>query len=178
MKVRSFSHVGLTVSDFEQAVRWYSDMFGFKLISEQVLTDEQVAKLWPLYKVDKTMVRLGFLRTPKGGVVEIFEFSNKVTPEHTVWNKPGATHFTLDVKNVDKWYGNLRSKGVEFLIEPQVTDGNHWVFLKDPDGNLVELIDLKANYFIIRVLGGLAGKFMARGKFKDYYMEKSYEGKL
>lgn len=178
MKIRSFSHVGLTVSNFEKSVKWYSDMFGLKLISEQILSEDVVKKLWPLYKIDKTTVRLGFLRAPKGGVVEIFEFSNKVTPEYTIWNKPGTTHFTLDVKNVDKWYINLKENGVEFVIKPQVTDGTKWVFLKDPDGNLVELIDLKANYHIIRILGGLAGKFMAKGKFKDYYKETGNERQL
>lgn len=169
MKIKSFSHVGLTVSNFENAVKFYSDTFGFKLISEQILGKEQVEKLYPLYKLHNTTVRLGFLRAPKGGVVEIFEFSPTLPAEHPVWNKPGPTHFTLDVRNVRKWYDTLIKKGIHFFSEPQETDGTDWVFLKDPDGNLVELIDLKINYPIIRLLGGLAGNVMAKTKFKKYY---------
>ncbi|MCT4687235.1 VOC family protein [Vallitalea sp.] len=105
MKIRSLSHVGITVSNFEDAVDFYSRTFGF-------------------------------LRAPKGGVVEIFEFFPSVPSQHPVWNKPGPTHFTLDVKNVKQWYNVLKAKGITFLCEPQNTDGTEWVFMKDPDGNL------------------------------------------
>jgi catechol 2,3-dioxygenase-like lactoylglutathione lyase family enzyme len=144
-------------------------MFGLMLIDEQTLSKEQANELHNLYGVKNTKVRLGFLRAPKGGVVEIFEFTPSLPETKTIWNKPGITHITFDVKNVPKWYGRLSKKGVDFFSEPQKTGVNEWVFLKDPDGNLVELIDLKSNYFIIRFLGGIAGRIMAKGKFKKYY---------
>jgi catechol 2,3-dioxygenase-like lactoylglutathione lyase family enzyme len=169
MKIRSISHVGLTVSNFENAVKWYSEMFGFKLISEQALNKKQVDSLFQLYNLHDTSIRFGFLRAPKGSVVEIFEFSSKHDCEKIVWNRPGYTHLAIDVKNINELYNELKEKGVYFFSEPQNTDGNEWVFLKDPDGNLIELIDLKKNYFLIRVLGGIAGKVMAKKEFKKYY---------
>lgn len=171
MKVRSLSHAGLTVSSFEKAVKWYHKVFGCWLISEQNLSKEQVKELRELYRVEDAKVRLGFLRFPKGGVIEIFEFTPSLPGEKLLWNKPGPTHITLDVKNVHRWYEYLKGKGIYFFSEPQNTEGNQWVFMKDPDGNLIELIDLKANYPAIRFLGGLVGKIMARSKFKKYYME-------
>ncbi|NDI34980.1 VOC family protein [Chengkuizengella sediminis] len=178
MKIKSISHVGLTVSNFEQAVKWYSDFFGFKLISEQTLDKKQVDKLYPLYHLHDTTIRLGFLRGPKSGIIEIFEFSNTLPTEHIIWNKIGATHITLDVKNVHKWYQHLKSRGIHFFSEPQTTAGTDWVFLKDPDGNLIELIDLKANYTIIRLVGNIAGKMMAKGKYKKYYLEDGHQDSL
>lgn len=169
MKIRSLSHVGLTVSNFENAVKWYSDMFGFKLISEQTLDKKQVESLYPLYKLHNTTIRLGFLRAPKGGVVEIFEFSPSLSAECVKWNVPGLTHFTVDVRNVYKWYDCLGRKGIHFFSEPQHTSGTDWVFMQDPDGNLIELIDLKFNYYIISILGNVVGKIMAKSKFKKYY---------
>lgn len=169
MKIRSLSHVGLTVSNFEKAVKWYHEHFGCWLISEQTLGKEQVNKLYELYGLRDTTIRLGFLRFPKGGVIEIFEFNPSLPSEKTLWNKPGPTHITLDVKNVHKWYNDLKDRGVYFFSEPQNTDGNQWVFLKDMDGNLIELIDLKLNYPAIRLFGALAGKQMAKTKFKNYY---------
>lgn len=171
MKIKSVSHVGITVKEFDKAVKWYHDMFGFQLISEQILDEEMVHKLWPLYHVKDSRVKLGFLRAPKGQVVEIFEFSNQKEGTLHEWNKPGPSHFTLDVKDVPKWYEAYKDK-IDFVIPPQVTDGNGWVFLKDPDGNLIELIDLKMNYFVIRILGGIAGHVMKRTKFKAYYKEE------
>jgi catechol 2,3-dioxygenase-like lactoylglutathione lyase family enzyme len=170
MKIRSISHSGLTVSNFENAVKWYYDIFGLRLISEQILDKEQAKRLYDLYKLQNTSIRLGFLRAPKGGVIEIFEFSPARKSEEVVWNKPGFTHITLDVRNVDKWYRKLKEKGVHFFSEPQDTSGAKWVFMRDPDGNLIELIDLRANYFAIRCLGGLVGKIMSSGKFKKYYI--------
>ena len=172
MKIRSLSHVGVTVSSFEKSVKWYYEKFGFRLIDEQILSKEQVKGLHNLYGLEGAEVRLGFLRAPKGGVVEIFEFSEAQTKTKLAWNSPGLTHLTLDVKNVNRWYKKLLEMGVIFRSPPQKTGVNEWVFLEDPDGNLIELIDLKSNYFVIRLLGGIAGKVMAKRKFKKYYLSK------
>ncbi len=169
MKIRSFSHVGLTVSDFGKAVKWYYDMFGFRLIEEQIIDKEQVNNLSGLYGLHDVDIRLGFLQVPKGGVLEIFEILPSLPAGRTVWNKPGLTHFTLDVKNVGKWCRLLQAKGVHFFSEPQKTGNTEWVFMEDPDGNLIELIDMKANYFAVKYFAGIAGKLMSRSKFKKYY---------
>lgn len=168
MRVKSLSHVGITVKDFKKSVQWYEKYFGFKLISESKFNEETVRSLEALYQARQGTLKLGFLRMPKGGVVEIFEFSHQEEKTTLNWNRPGVTHFTLDVKNINKWYEQYKDE-INFLSEPQTTDGNDWVFLKDPDGNLIELIDLKFNYFLIRVLGGIAGFFMKKTQFKNYY---------
>ena len=168
MKIKSVSHVGITVGDFDRAVKWYHENFGFKLISVQTLDEKTVKALWPLYQVEKSSVKLGFLRAPKGQVVEIFHFSNPAPVVPLVWSRPGVTHFTLDVSNVPKWYSVNKNK-MNFVTAPQVTDGTHWVFLKDPDGNLIELIDLKLNYFVIRWIGGIFGSLMKRTQYKKHY---------
>ena len=170
MRIKSLSHVGITVTDFAAAVKWYHEKFGFWLVSEQELAKEQISELQELYQVKDAAVRLGFLRAPGGGVVEIFEFNPSLPGEKTIWNKPGVTHLTLDVKNVHRWYVHLKTQGVSFFSAPQITDGNEWVFLQDPDGNLIELIDLKINYPLIRIFGGIAGKIMAKRNFKKYYL--------
>ena len=169
MKVRSLSHVGITVTNFGESIRWYNDMFGFKLINEESLTSQELEKLSKLYNVHNSSVKFGLLVIPKGGIIEIFEFSNKLESPPLKWNMPGTTHLCLAVRNVPKWYDTLKSKGVKFLTTPQQTGSTHWVFLQDPDGNLIELIDLKFNYTIIRFLGRLVGKILAKSKFKRYY---------
>lgn len=168
MKVKSLSHVGITVSSFEKAVKWYDDIFGFKLIDEQFMTKEQVNNLSDLYGVKDVSTHLGFLRCPKGGIIEIFEFSKTEKGSKVLWNKTGVTHLTLDAKNIGKYYKELKAKGVKFFSTPQKTGNVEWVFLQDPDGNLIELIDLKGNYFDIRHLGLIVTKVMG-GKFKKYY---------
>lgn len=169
MKIRSISHVGVTVSDFEKSVKWYYEMFGFRLLNEEILPKEQVKGLYNLYGLKDATIRLGFLRAPKGGVIELFEFSPAQAKSKIVWNKPGLTHLTLDIKNINKWYKNLSKRDVKFLSAPQKTGKVEWLFLQDPDENLIELIDLKSNYMVIRRLGGIVGKMMSNKKFKKYY---------
>ena len=67
------------------------------------------------------------------------------------------------------YYKKLSAKGVKFFSEPQKTGTVDWVFLSDPDGNLIEIIDLKGNFFAIKYLGGLVGALMKKTKFKKYY---------
>lgn len=169
MKIKSFSHVGITVNDFKSAVQWYNLNFGFKLIDEQYIDKDKVNELNKLYGVKDTSIHLGFLRTPKGGVIEIFEFSVKNDKAKLNWSIPGVTHLTLNVNNVEQWYKELSKRGIKFLCAPQKTGRIQWVFLEDPDGNLIELIDLKENRLIIKTIGGLVGSIMKKGKFKNYY---------
>ena len=170
MKARGFNHVGITVKDFNKAVRWYRDVFGFSLISKGGLDAERMSRMKKLYNLpDGMSVRFGFLLGPRGGLIEIFEFSETAPFEHC-WNRPGTHHFTLDVKNIGKWYKKLSERSdVEILNEPQRDDGADWFFFRDPDGNLIELMDLHANYFPIKYMSRLIGFFMRKGNFKDYY---------
>lgn len=169
MNIKSFGHVGITVSNFSKAVKWYNDNFNFKLIDEQHMDKNMVNKLNNLYGLKDTSIHFGFLRAPKGGVIEVFEFSTKSLKSKVVWNRPGITHMALNVKNIDYWYEKLSQKGVKFFSKPQKSGKVQWVFLEDPDGNLIELIDLKENYFIIKWIGGLVGTMMKKNKFKKYY---------
>lgn len=170
MRIKSLSHAGLTVKNFDKAVKWWWEVFRFPLISETPMSADQLYEMKKLYNLRKGIsLRLGFLRLPKGGVLEIFEFSENEELNHC-WNRPGPTHVTLDATDVKGWYKKLQERGdVELLCEPTFKDGAWWFFFRDPDGNLIELIDLRFNYFAIRVLGRIAGFFMRKGKYKKYY---------
>jgi catechol 2,3-dioxygenase-like lactoylglutathione lyase family enzyme len=169
MRIKSLSHAGLTVCDFERSVAWYHERFGFFLVSEDRLGPEATEALFPLYGVEGASVRMGFLRAPGGGVIEIFEFEPKRASAPTAWNATGFTHAALNVSGVASWIKRLERRGVDFVVPVQHTGGVDWTFLRDPDGNLLELIDLKASRPALRLLGGLVGALLARGKFAGYY---------
>ena len=88
------------------------------------------------------------------------------------WNAPGFTHAALDVSGLGPWIEGLGRKGVEFVTPAQRTGNVDWAFLRDPDGNLVELIDLKASRPALRLVGGLLGLLYKRGKFAAYYRDR------
>ena len=169
MKVKSLCHAGITVRNLEEAARWYWKVFRLPLVTAGEMSKTDLERMKALYRLDDCSLRFGMLLCPKGGVIEIFEFSRLEQAEHR-WNSPGVTHFTLDVNRVRSWHETLSAlDDVEVLTPVQTTDGNEWFFFRDPDGNLVELIDLKFNYFLLRYLGKIAGFFMRKGPYRRVY---------
>ncbi len=169
MKARSFSHTGITVVDFDKFVQFYAEHFGCRLVA---VGDSEPAWIRGFFGVEaeEPKCRIGWLRTPGGGMLEIFEFTPQQPAEKVAWNRVGLTHISVDVKNSYKWYDDLKKKGVEIVSEVQESKHGHtFFFAKDCDGNLIELIDLKYRYPLLRYLGGLGGWLFRRGMYKKHY---------
>jgi len=59
---------------------------------------------------------------------------------------------------------------VEIVEEPQQSKHGHtFFFAKDCDGNLIEIIDLKIRYPLLKYLGWFAGWLFRRGRYKEHY---------
>ena len=77
---------------------------------------------------------------PGGAVLEIFEFQPQQPLVQGPWNRVGLTHFSLNVRNTQKWHDYLVSKGVEIVSKPERSPRGHtFFFAKDCDGNLIEI---------------------------------------
>ena len=76
-------------------------------------------------------------------MLELFQFHPTENSETDKWNQPGYTHICLKVDNIFKVYEEMRKDGIEFFFAPDErgSQEEHWVFLKDPDGNMIELQD-------------------------------------
>lgn len=174
MKVKSFSHVGVTVSDFNRFVQFYWDVFGCPLVGVSETPPERVRSFFRVGEGHQApRCRIGWIRVPGGATIEIFEFQPQLPPEVIPWNRVGQTHFSFDVRNVHKWHAYLKAKGVEIVSEPEQSPRGHWFFFaRDFDGNLIELIDLRHMYSVLRWLGPLGGWLFRRGMYKQYYETK------
>ena len=174
MKVRSFSHVGLTVRDFNRTVQFYWEVFGCPLVG---VADTPPARVRSFFKVDgpAPACKIGWIRVPGGATLEIFEFQPQLPLEQGPWNRVGLTHFSLNVRNARKWHDYLKRKGVTIVSEPAKSpNGGQWFFfVKDCDGNLIELMDLGKMYYILGWLGPLGGFIFRRGMYKKYYEPKA-----
>ena len=170
MKARSLSHIGITVSDFNKAVKFYADVFGCSLVG---VSDQPSARVRSFFGVDgpAPSCKIGWVRAPGGGIIEIFCFEPKLPPEATIpWNRTGITHYSFNVRNCEKWYDYLQSKGVECVSKPEQSPGGHsFFFAKDMDGNLIEMIDLKIKHWLLEWGGALGGFLFRRGMYKRYY---------
>ena len=181
MRARSFSHVGITVRDFNTFVRFYWDVFGCPLVG---VSDTPSDRVKSFFGVDPSTTlgpgapapscKIGWIRVPGGAVLEIFEFQPQQPLVQGPWNRVGLTHFSLNVHNTQKWYDYLISKGVECVSKPEKSPRGHtFFFAKDCDGNLIELMDLGFMHYVLDWGGPLGGFLFRRGMYKKYYEPKN-----
>lgn len=131
-----FNHVGQCVTDLERSRRFYVEVFGF----------EEVRRLQP---PDAGSDRLLRLEAPIGMtacylkrgdfVLELLHFAGAgtVPGDDRVVNQPGLTHVSLGVDDLDAALAEVEAHGGEVLAD---TNLGRAVFVKDPDGQLVELL--------------------------------------
>lgn len=169
MKARSFSHTGITVQDFNRFVKFYWDVFGCPLVGVADTPPERVKSFFGVAG-EAPSCKIGWIRVPGGAVLEIFHFEPKQAAVAVPWNRVGLTHISFNVRNLQRWYDYLQSKGVECVSTPERSPRGHsFFFCRDCDGNLIELMDLGYMYHVLGWLGPLGGWLFRRGMYAKYY---------
>lgn len=131
-------HVGITVADRERCVEFYRDVLGFDVLDRFAVSGEAFAR-----GVDVAGATGRFAHLDGGDVrLELVEYD----PEGAACggsrvNQPGAKHVGCAVSDLDDFVASLPDS-VERLSDPQTTEsGTRIVFLRDPEGNLVEVLE-------------------------------------
>jgi catechol 2,3-dioxygenase-like lactoylglutathione lyase family enzyme len=169
MSVRSFSHVGITVSDFHKAVQFYWEVFGCPLVGVADTPPDRVRTFFGVAG-EAPRCKIGWIRVPGGGVLEIFHFTPSQPAEPIPWNRVGLTHISFNVRNLDRWHAYLVTKGVEIVSRPEKSPRGHsFFFVRDFDGNLIEMMDLGYMHYVLDWLGPLGGWLFRRGMYRQYY---------
>lgn len=139
------NHVGITVSNLERAIAFYTELGFGEPPSDWVFTI-QGEWLAQLVAEPGAVIRVAFL--PMGDeVLELLEYQTPPGEQQNI--KPnrdaGAMHVALNVADVQAVYDRLKAT-VEFNSPPQVVEmgpwaGNKVAYLNDPDGTPVELVE-------------------------------------
>ena len=132
-------HFAVTVSDLDRAVAFYRDTLGLDVLSEFSVGGDAFATGVGIDGASADFAHLG----AGDARVELVEYTPEGDdrPEGDL-NQPGATHLGLEVDDLDSVYASL-PESVEPIAEPQTTEsGTRICFLRDPDGTLVELLEL------------------------------------
>ncbi|MCD7780908.1 MAG: VOC family protein [Candidatus Gastranaerophilales bacterium] len=127
-----FLHSMIRVKDIDKSLRFYMDFLGLKLISKNSLED---CDLYFLGENENTcQIELTY---------------NYKTPINGYENGNSFGHFAFGTKDMEKTSLKVKEMGYEFLYAPftlDLKDENGSVtplcvaFIKDPDGNEIELI--------------------------------------
>jgi catechol 2,3-dioxygenase-like lactoylglutathione lyase family enzyme len=142
--VNVLDHISVTVSDMDRSLAFYRDLLGLKEVERHRLEGETISKMAGKPDVVMQVVRLAAPDTP-GILLDLQQYlSPKSKVSDAQLGDVAHAHFCFGVPNLNEAYRELRSKGVNFVSEPVQFDLG-WgildvVFMKDPDGFVVELV--------------------------------------
>ncbi|MFB6105388.1 MAG: VOC family protein [Halobacteriaceae archaeon] len=131
-------HYGLTVSDLDRAVAFYADALGLDAVREFSVGGEAFADA-----VDVPGASAEFVHLDAGDALLELVAYDPAGDDRTGGdvNDAGATHLGLAVDDVDAVFHGLPD-AVETHSSPQTTEsGTRICFLRDPEGNMVELLE-------------------------------------
>jgi catechol 2,3-dioxygenase-like lactoylglutathione lyase family enzyme len=134
-------HHGIVVSDLDRAIEFYRDVLGFDLERRFEADPEAFGQR---LGVGRAPAELAFLDAGSVRVeLETHENTGESTSKSTQPTDVGVAHLCLEVDDIDRVYHSLEDD-TEFLSPPgRASDsGARIVYLHDPDGNLIELIEL------------------------------------
>jgi glyoxylase I family protein len=140
--LKAFHHAAISTPDLDRAVRFYKELFGCTVVREFG---------WPagirsadaLTGLKNSAARAVMLRLGDSHL-EIFEFSSPA-PKPGDPDRPacdhGITHICLEVRDSQAEYARLKAAGMRFHAPPQAQEGGFVTYGRDPDGNIVELLE-------------------------------------
>jgi catechol 2,3-dioxygenase-like lactoylglutathione lyase family enzyme len=132
------NHVGLCVHDLARSRRFYEEVLGFEPDGEVAPPDDPTARL---LRLDPPVgLRAVYLR--KGSFrLELLAYeSRRREARERPMDEPGLTHLSIGTRDFRAVLDRVEAYGGTVLAD---TDVGRAVFLRDPDGQLIELLDLR-----------------------------------
>lgn len=115
----------MNVMDLDRSIIFYRDRLGLKLTRRS--------------EVRENNAEIAFLEDPDGNAVELTHWRDK----KQLAEGDNFDHIAFGVKDMKATIERLRGQGVTIAMEPfTLKGGSHQIaFIKDPDGNWLELIE-------------------------------------
>ena len=128
----SIDHVGISVGNLEESVKWYVEKLGFELVQ-------------PLNRDPDASMNIARIR--KGDFnIELFEIEGaEPLPEYrrdpsADLRVHGLAHFAFRVENALEFQAELEAKGVEVVMRASADGRSNFFFVSDNSGNTFEFI--------------------------------------
>jgi catechol 2,3-dioxygenase-like lactoylglutathione lyase family enzyme len=147
--VRGIDHAGITVASLAAALGFYRDLLGLRVTDEG---EDEGRELDAISGLRGVRMRYAELDLGGGQLLEMIEYR---TPEGAPLAQrpcdPGASHLALRVDDVDALSERLAAAGVAMagrpttITVPGVWQGARCLYVEDPDGRSVELIQRPAS---------------------------------
>ncbi len=118
-------HTCLNVSDLETSIEFYTHHLGLQLEGRR--------------EVKQNNAEIAFLKDKDGAAIELTHWRDK----ETLMEGDNFDHIAFGVEDLNATVRELKGKGVTIAMEPFSLQGStsKIAFIKDPDGNWLELIE-------------------------------------
>ncbi len=133
--VATENHVGLSVKNLDTEKQWYEKVFGMQ--------EEQH------FELPKYNVRTVLLRSPNGLGMELIEVKGAARKRDyknalDAASDLGYGHWAIVVSNLQQAYSQLVAAGAASVSAPApaVQAGGSFAYVKDPEGNLIEIMQV------------------------------------
>ena len=117
MKIHELNHVAIHVSDVDESCRFYRSVLQLQPMPR------------PAFTFPGAWFRLGVNQ-------ELHIIGERIDP---VISDNRGNHFALQVDDLEAWNRHLDAVGAEHLPRKRRPDGAWQLFLRDPDGHVIEL---------------------------------------
>ena len=152
------NHIGVSVTNLDEAVKWYLDILGFDLIKREDITADDssliASNFRTIFGTHFKAVKVAWLSTGNQVGLEIFEFVEPKAerrPNNFEYWKSGFFHICITDPNIDELARKIKENGGKKLSEndvnqcPQILSASEskphhkLVYCEDPFGNIIEI---------------------------------------
>ncbi len=142
--ITGIHHFALTVSDMDRSLAFYSGLFGLDVASDREVVRDYVEQITAVPGAHQRLVHLvGY-----GQRLELLEYkAPRGEPRARPLQDAGSAHVCFVTDDLDAEVERLQAAGVIFRSLPVTTTsgpnlGGRGIYLEDPDGNAVEVVQL------------------------------------
>jgi methylmalonyl-CoA/ethylmalonyl-CoA epimerase len=134
-------HVGLAVPDLDEAIKFHTEVMGWRLLHRETNEEQGVAE---------AMIGTGTQGAENAQIQLLAPLNeNSTIAKFLVKNGPGMQQLCYRVKDLDKVSATLRERGVRLLYpEPKIGTGGsriNFAHPKDVGGVLLEIVEPAAS---------------------------------
>ncbi|MEQ8234073.1 MAG: VOC family protein [Gammaproteobacteria bacterium] len=144
--IHGINHVAISTGDIERLRAFYVDQLGFEEVF-RLNWEVGHRELDNITGLTDSSARIVMLRCGNA-CIELFEY-------HTPPPRPGdparpvcdhgITHLCLQVTDIEAEHARLEAAGMRFHCPPQALGDIRATYGRDPDGNVVELLEVPAD---------------------------------
>jgi glyoxylase I family protein len=145
-RILSADHTGITVSNLERSLAFWCDVIGFELSHTAHQTGELAKEITGVTGAE---IKLAVVKTPGGHKIELLQYLAPPDQKDDLLRPCdlGHVHVALVVDNLDVALERIAVSGWKAAGKPQMLEsgpnkGKRVVYVRDPDGITIELMQL------------------------------------